>query len=69
MICVSQGSCLGPLLFLLYINDMPYALECSKITMYADDTSLAYSAKNVSEISNVMNLKVLENGFKVISYN
>ena len=55
---VPQGSCLGPLLFLLYINDMPYALKYSKTTMYADDTSLAYSAKSVSDISNVMNYEL-----------
>ena len=52
---VPQGSCLGPLLFLLNINNMPYGLKCLKITMYVDDTSLAYSAKNVNDISNVMN--------------
>ena len=65
---VPQGSCLGPLLFLLYINDMPCALKCSKITMYADDTSLAYSAKSVSDISNVMNYE-LENLRKWLSGN
>ena len=34
---------------------MPYALKCSKITMYADDTCLAFSAKNVDNISKIMN--------------
>ena len=37
---------------------MPYALKCSKITMYTDDTSLAYSAKNVTDISNVINYEL-----------
>ena len=37
---------------------MPYALKYSKTTMYADDTSLAYSAKSVSDISNVMNYEL-----------
>ena len=43
------------LLFLFYLNDMPYALKQSKTTMHADDASLAYSARCVSDISNAMN--------------
>ena len=46
---VPQESCIGPLLLLLYNNDLPFALNCSKVTMYADDTSLAHSAKDVKD--------------------
>ena len=37
---ISQGSCLGTLLFIIYISDLPQAILDSNVSMYADDTSL-----------------------------
>ena len=51
---VPQGSILGPLLFLLYVNDMQQAIDCD-LFLYADDSCLVFQHKNVKDIEN--NLK------------
>ena len=51
---VPQGSILGHLLFLLYVNDMKHAVDCD-LFLYADDSCLVYQHKHVSKIEQILN--------------
>ena len=49
-----QGSILGPLLFLIYVNDMHESSAILKFVMFADDTCLFFSHKDKKVIENVL---------------
>ena len=52
---VPQGSILGPLLFLIYINDLNDIVQKSRIIMFADDTNLFFSGKSALELEIAIN--------------
>ena len=51
---VPQGSILRPLLFLIYVNDMPQAVK-SNLFLYVDDSCLIFQAKDFTEIEKQLN--------------
>ena len=51
---VPQGSILGPLLFLIYINDITQAVD-TELLLYADDTCLVFQQRNIKTIEEHIN--------------
>ena len=58
---VPQGSILAPLLFILYMNDLPNASELTDPLLFADDTSIFYCHSNPNYLESILNHDELQN--------
>ena len=72
-----QGSILGPIVFILYINDMHTVSSLMKCKIFADDTNFLYTGNDISEMcktvssswfmANKLSLNISKTNFMVIS--
>ena len=57
---IPRGPCLGPLFFLIYMNDLPNISEVLHFYLFADDTNVYYKAETMKKLEIVIN-KELKN--------
>ena len=55
---VPQGSVLGPIIFLLYVNDLPQHIKNEQCNMFADDTFIYSSGQSISEIQSKLQMAI-----------
>ena len=56
MLCgIPQGSILGPILFLVYINDLANISNKLRFIVFADDTNVFYTGKSLENVFKVLN--------------
>ena len=60
---VPQGSILGPVLFLLYVNDLPKTVNTSKVAYFADDTKILKQVDNLQDTAGLQNDIISLNGW------
>jgi hypothetical protein len=53
-LAVSQGSVLGPLLFLLFLNGLPKVIQNAEVVLFADDTDILITGKNIVPLNENM---------------
>ena len=54
---VPQGGILGPLLFLIYINDINISLSC-RLSLYADDSALLFAHRDATVIADHLSIEI-----------
>ena len=57
---IPQGSILGPLLFLIFVNDLQKSTKFLDPIMFADDTNLFYSNKDINNLFKIANEELNE---------